>query len=119
MGIGFVLRITTERLVVVAVKRMAERVEIVVPRAVFRCQGIEIALSEIGEVVGGTLALVVAIFKPIDELQEGRLPQRFGIGQFYRIIPVFCRREIIAVGLVSRVLAKHVSQKKEMYVIGR
>ena len=119
VGVGLVLRIAAQRLFVVAVERIGEGVEIVVPRAVFRREGIEIVLAKIGEVVSRPLALVVAIFETIDKLQEGVLPQRLRIGQLHRVVPVLRRGEVVAVGLISGVLPQHVTQEEEMYIVGR
>ena len=73
----------------------------------------------LAEIVGAAVALGVAVSKLIAELQEGSLPEWLTIGQLARITVILRRSQVIAVGLISRILALRCLYKIELGIVER
>ena len=79
MCIVLIFRVAAQISVEVIGVRVGETVKIVVPRAVDWVDAREEVLAEIREVVSRAVALAVAVFKAVAQLQEGTAPQRLAV----------------------------------------
>ena len=75
--------------------------------------------STLAEIVGAAVALGVAVSKLIAELQEGSLPEWLTIGQLARIAVILRRSQVIAVGLISRILTLRCLYEIELGIVER
>ena len=108
MSVVFIFRKTAQRvvdelLVAVSVQSSEHHIPLAVVGAQVRHI---IATRRVGispEVVGGTVALRVAILEVVAELEECGFEDRFTIGQAYVVIIALLRSHIIAVALIGRV----------------
>ena len=92
-----------------------KRIQVTVPTTVLLIT----THSILAEIVGAAVALGVAVSKLIAELQEGSLPEWFTIGQLARIAVILRRSQVIAVGLISRILTLRCLYEIEFGIVER
>ena len=95
-----ILRETALIIILVIFEMTGKRIQIAVPTTVLLITTHRI----LAEIVGAAVALGVAVSKLIAELQEGSLPEWLTIGQLSRITVILRRSQVVAVGLISRIL---------------
>ena len=118
MDVVLVLREAAQIFVKVALVGVVQAVEVVVPASVLGREAVEEVLAQVAEVVGRAVALGVFVLELVAELQERRLEYRLAVGGSDAVVPVFLRREIVAVGLVGGVLPCLVERFVQVHVVG-
>ena len=110
-----ILRETALIIILVIFEMTGKRIQVTIPTTVLL-----IAIHGIlAEIVGAAVALGVAVSKLIAELQEGSLPEWLTIGQLGRITVILRRSQVIAVGLISRILTLRCLHKIEFGIVER
>ena len=115
MSIVLILRILTQILILVIAKLTGKRIQVTIPTTIFMISCHRI----LAEIVGASVALGVAVSKLIAELQEGSLPEWLTIGQLARITVILRRSQVIAVGLISRILTLRCLYEIELGIVKR
>ena len=119
MCVVAVLRVARQLLVLIGGVRIVKSRQPVVPTAILRRQSAEESFAKVGEVVCGAVALRVRVVELVAQLQEGGLPERLAVGGLHRIAVFLRRRNVVAVGLVCRVVAQLVLSLVQVHVVGR
>ena len=110
-----ILRETALIIILVIFEMTGKRIQIAVPTTVLLIT----THSILAKIVGAAVALGVAVSKLIAELQEGSLPERLTIGQLARITVILRRSQVIAVGLISRILTLRCLYEIELGIVER
>ena len=95
MGIVLIVRITAQRLVLIIVYRMSERIQISIEITIHRLNA---RIVVIIEAIGLAVALGIAVLIAVAELQIHLTGNRFAIGCAHRVAPVVLRRHGVTVG---------------------
>ena len=115
MSVVAILRETALIIILVIFEMTGKRIQIAVPTTVLLIT----THSILAKIVGAAVALGVAVSKLIAELQEGSLPERLTIGQLARITVILRRSQVIAVGLISRILTLRCLYEIEFGIVER
>ena len=95
MGIVLIVRITAQRLVLIIVQRMSERIQISIEITIHRTKA---RIVVIIQTIGLTVALGIAVLIAVAELQVHLTGNRLAVGCAHRVAPVVLRRHVVTVG---------------------
>ena len=96
-----ILRVSAQRVGLIAFQRSGGAAQVVVPAAVGRHDAVEEIPPHGAEVVGGAVALVVRVLIAVAQLQEHLLGDGLAVGGLQVVAPALRWRQVVAVGLVG------------------